>query len=645
MPIGKAARTAMIVLSAFALAIACACSSEPGWQDEDFEAPEESFAPGFEAVHAEALGSAQAAEPEPIELPAYFDLRDRGVVTPVKAQNPWGTCWAFSAIAAAETSILSDEGLTYGETGLDLSELHLAWFPFIAITASENESQIGEGLYLVEGSDANAPLRDGAGFGPMITALFASGGGPVSEEEFPYRGSAGMTQYEFYVAHPDEAMALTKEEIELAYDMSYEEYVAENYPNTDPDEALKLEYEAYTEYYRTEDCYSSEDDWSVPEVNDSGQSNRLTTSGWELSDANYLPQLGEHDNAGNWTGLSETGMRAAKEQLLAGRGIAVCLAADQARPEDWEPGIYMNTDTWAHYTFEDVPINHEVCIVGWDDSYSSSNFNYGAEPPGDGAWIAKNSWGSETERSATEEAGDVGRSPWGVLDENGNHTGYFYISYYDKSLTDPVTFEFDAAQDANNDFVEQHDYLPGIAGIYQLYSSSEINTANVFTAQADEEIYAVSTITPTEDVHVRFDVRILNDGATEPDDGELAASIWERFDYEGFHRIELPTPVAVKKGQRFSVTCTAFELDEDGHRNYIANAGMDDSWQDGSDSEPANGEDPQMYAVAVVNDGESFLFDGESWQDWASYIAELGDSYADTEIDNFSIKAYARTIG
>ena len=40
-----------------------------------------------------------------------FDLRDvdgNSYVTPVKFQNPFGTCWGFSAIAAAETSILGN---------------------------------------------------------------------------------------------------------------------------------------------------------------------------------------------------------------------------------------------------------------------------------------------------------------------------------------------------------------------------------------------------------------------------------------------------------------------------------------------------------------------------------------------------------
>ena len=49
------------------------------------------------------------------EFPSEFDLRDLGRVTPVKVQDPWGTCWAFAATAAAETSILSKMGSTYAE--------------------------------------------------------------------------------------------------------------------------------------------------------------------------------------------------------------------------------------------------------------------------------------------------------------------------------------------------------------------------------------------------------------------------------------------------------------------------------------------------------------------------------------------------
>ena len=48
-------------------------------------------------------------------FPEQFDLRALGRVTPVKRQNPWGTCWSFGTIAASESSILSMLGLTCDE--------------------------------------------------------------------------------------------------------------------------------------------------------------------------------------------------------------------------------------------------------------------------------------------------------------------------------------------------------------------------------------------------------------------------------------------------------------------------------------------------------------------------------------------------
>lgn len=50
-------------------------------------------------------------------LPSYYDLRDLGQVSPVKNQGNGGNCWAFSAIAALESSILKACNVTY-----DLSE-------------------------------------------------------------------------------------------------------------------------------------------------------------------------------------------------------------------------------------------------------------------------------------------------------------------------------------------------------------------------------------------------------------------------------------------------------------------------------------------------------------------------------------------
>ena len=54
--------------------------------------------------------------------------------------------------------------------------------------------------------------------------------------------------------------------------------------------------------------------------------------------------------------------------------------------------------------------NHAVTIIGWDDDYS--RYNFGITPPGDGAWLVKNSWGNR----------------W------GNQGGYYHVSYYDAHI-------------------------------------------------------------------------------------------------------------------------------------------------------------------------------------------------------------------
>ena len=50
--------------------------------------------------------------------------------------------------------------------------------------------------------------------------------------------------------------------------------------------------------------------------------------------------------------------------------------------------IYTNNST-------DYPMNHAVLIVGWNDNYSKENFNESLQPQNNGAWIIKNSWGTQ----------------------------------------------------------------------------------------------------------------------------------------------------------------------------------------------------------------------------------------------------------
>ena len=68
-------------------------------------------------------------------LPASYDSRSYGYITPVKNQNPYGTCWAFGTMAPIEAYMIK-HGIIDANTGkaattsTDLSEYHLAWYTY-----------------------------------------------------------------------------------------------------------------------------------------------------------------------------------------------------------------------------------------------------------------------------------------------------------------------------------------------------------------------------------------------------------------------------------------------------------------------------------------------------------------------------------
>lgn len=60
---------------------------------------------------------------------------------------------------------------------------------------------------------------------------------------------------------------------------------------------------------------------------------------------------------------------------------------------------YYNSDNAALYYNGSESVDHDVALVGWDDNYDRNNFNN--TPPGNGAWIIRNSWGPIGEMMAT----------------------------------------------------------------------------------------------------------------------------------------------------------------------------------------------------------------------------------------------------
>ena len=86
-------------------------------------------------MSAVSTGSFSATADDTSELPSSIDLRNyngKNYVTPVKLQTPFGTCWAFGAAAAAESSYLfaNDLGVAAGEqnNNANFSEKYISWY-------------------------------------------------------------------------------------------------------------------------------------------------------------------------------------------------------------------------------------------------------------------------------------------------------------------------------------------------------------------------------------------------------------------------------------------------------------------------------------------------------------------------------------
>ena len=118
----------------------------------------------------------------------------------------------------------------------------------------------------------------------------------------------------------------------------------------------------------------------------------------------------------------------------------------------------------------DKSANHAVAIVGWDDNYSKDNFK--TTPPGDGAWIIKNSWGTGS--------GDK---------------GYYHVSYYDTKLAQLnspyTTYVFLFNESIKYDKNYQYD-VSGRTDFF-LNESNTVWYKNRFTATDNEWLTAVST--------------------------------------------------------------------------------------------------------------------------------------------------------
>lgn len=529
-------------------------------------------------------------------------------------------------LAAQAASVdMSHPKLLALNDSIDVSERAIAWLVHELQTEDSAGSQAGEGFYRIDPNNFLTQLAEG-NF-DMIESQLVARQSLVAETVVPYR-------YNNYSGSPI--------------------------------------------WYSTG---SNEGAWDDARVEDWSVDPTVRTNidlGWVVSGIRKLPSPAELEidystGLSTYIGYDAEATQAIKETLVELGGVAIALEADVALPTevvqgnlvDAPPSEHFTYSTWSQYDGADVvACNHAVTIVGWDDNYSASNFagTASGQPPANGAWLCKNNWGSDALYSVEGNAGDS--THWGLTasPETGyaaapelggtQASGFFWLSYYDHSILNPVAFEV-IPVDEDFENVYQYDYLGSAEYSKPATYNGDVWVANLYDAKDLELVEAVSaqTFTAGDSVDVVFYTlpeRLNTAEMSANDVFEAADAVAHQsvtFEYAGFHTIELDNPILLTKGQRFIVAEHVYTKSNPAEGLLFDNSylNLELSYLD-----TVEGLGQTTMSKVIANPGETFvcLTDGE-WlelDDFAKKNAELGAAPTEnTEFGNALIKAFTST--
>ena len=248
---------------------------------------------------------------------------------------------------------------------------------------------------------------------------------------------------------------------------------------------------------------------------------------------------------------------------------------------------YYNEETCAYYYPDKESSNHDVLILGWDDSFPASAFK--TDPGLDGAFICQNTWG----------------------DSFGDH-GIFYVSYADANAFTSGLAYARVESAANYDNIYQNDVC-GWQG-RQGYDMPECYFAGVYTARGNEELSAAGFYSLGR--HTDYEIYVVHDFRDESSFLHKKYLTEGEIDGMGYFTIDLPEKELLAEGERFAVVV------------HVKSPGVD---------KPAAVElKKDAYTANVTTEGKE------------SYISLSGGEWENTQEDfgtNICLKAYTDIAG
>lgn len=344
-----------------------------------------------------------------------------------------------------------------------------------------------------------------------------------------------------------------------------------------------------------------------------------TKRGYTLTEMSVLPSSLTIDRSGA-VKLNQTGMNAIKKEIMSGGAVASTVEIDEL-----DGLLGFGTDQGSEmlsYYYEGSDDNHGITIAGWDDDYSRENFKSindngeSVNPPGNGAWLIKNSWGT------SDEEGEI------------HDSGYFWASYYNPSISSFYSFRGSPKNAPEGAYTEIYQYDGTGIGENTLFrKDARISTANTYKARKDTLINGIGTWTVGAENTVNVKIYV-NKQKSSPTSGTLLFNKNFTPRTAGYHVLNLGKNVGIPAGAKFSVVIRT----RDKNTGWFVPLEIDVT-------DPCN--DPGMISLNAQKSGESYYYDSDlgKWQDTKTMKKQLSDDDTVNRLGNALAKALGKTSG